>query len=364
MAFVPDPLPPTLSLNWEIHKDLSAADHALGELAGVGSMIPHPHLLISPFLRREAVLSSRIEGTTTTVRQLALLEATGAGASEGGDIKEVTNYVRAMAQGLQLVKRLPVSLRLIRELHRTLLEGVRGRDRRPGEFRIHQNQIGLPEPRFIPPPVVEMNEALGAFEQFLAVPPEHLPPLIHLALSHYQFETIHPFGDGNGRVGRLLIALLMNVPNLYRDESLLPQPLLYLSAYFDRHRDDYYDHLLHISQQGAWEGWIRFFLKGVFEQCHDAIQRSRDLLALQRRYREQVQTIGSSSNLVVLADDLIANPFVTSKSVGRLLRVTPMTVYNLINALVKVGVLKETTGKERNRMWVAEEVLEILREES
>lgn len=265
----------------------SEAERAIGELRGIGHRLPNPHLLINPFLRREAVLSSRIEGTRTNVRQLLVYEAAPEDSTDRADAQEVLNYVEALEYGIKRLDTLPVSLRLLREVHERLLRDVRGQEERPGEFRTIPNHIGretdsIYTARFVPPPPSELVAALDAFERFTASP-YPLPFLVKLALVHYQFETIHPFRDGNGRVGRLLIILLL------RQEGILPTPLLYLSAYFERYRDTYIDHLYAVSREGAWREWIRFFLRGIAEQAQDAIIRSQGLLDLQQTYRQRLQ---------------------------------------------------------------------------
>ena len=244
---------------------LSKADLALGELKGVGQMLPNPHLLISPFLRREAVSSSRIEGTVTDLEQLLLFEAAASDGADLNDRQEVYNYVFALEYGLRRLRDLPVSLRLMKEVHEHLMRGVRGEEKRPGEFRNRQNMIGLQgqtpqEARFVPPPVDEMRSCLRAMETYIGNP-SNIPTLIDLALIHYQFETIHPFLDGNGRLGRLLTSLLLS------ERRCLPQPLLYLSSYFERNKDAYMDSLLAVSQRGEWNRWIDF-LAG---RGHDSI---------------------------------------------------------------------------------------------
>jgi Fic family protein len=259
LAYVPNPLPPEFDLELSTVNLLADAERALGELKGVGQRLPNPRLLINPFLRREAVLSSRIEGTTTGLQQLLLFETAPSDEPGDADVREVANYVAALELGFSLLERLPVSLRLIRQIHERLMEGVRGQEQRPGEFRHIPNLIGhrgaTPDTaRFVPPPVKEMHEALHDLERYIGEHRDDLPFLIQLALVHYQFEVIHPFMDGNGRVGRLLIALQL------RERAYLPQPLLYLSAYFEYHRDAYRDHLLAVSRSGTWTQWIDFFL--------------------------------------------------------------------------------------------------------
>ena len=356
-AFVPDPLPPATAYGSGIWKRLSEADLAVGQLSGMGRMLADPHLLVGPFLRREAVLSSRMEGTVTNLEQLLLFEAAPAAQPQPADITEVSNYVVAMGYGLERLNDLPFSLRLIRELHEHLLRDVRGQDKRPGEFRVSQNYIssyerGVSEDRYVPPPVEQMTQALNEFERFIHEPTD-LPFLIQLALIHYQFEAIHPFADGNGRIGRLMLSLLMC------DRGYLPQPSLYLSAFFERHIDEYIDHLLKVSQTGAWEEWIGFFLEAVAEEANEAIRRSRDLLDLQQAFRGKLQTPRGSALSLELIDCLFEAPVVTMGTVRNRLGVTPRTAQLHIDRLVAAAILVETTGRSRNRVYFAPAIMEI-----
>ena len=269
-AYVPAPLEPAIRLDTELLRHLSMADRALSELAGIARALPDPHLLIGPFVRREAVLSSRIEGTRASFSDLLFFEAARLREKEVPDVLEVANYVRALEYGLDRLEELPLSLRLLREMHRVLLRGVRGDTQTPGEFRRSQNWIGPPgctlmEAVYVPPPVIEMGDALDRLEKYFHSESEY-PPLIRLALIHYQFEAIHPFLDGNGRIGRLLMALLLCT------ERLLSQPVLYLSAYFEKHREEYYQRLFAVSQRGCWEDWIKFFLQAVAVQARTALR--------------------------------------------------------------------------------------------
>lgn len=356
-AFVPDPLPPSLAPTWDTVQLLSDADRALSLLAGIGGQLPNPQLLIQPFLRREAVLSSRIEGTVTTLRQLLLFEATPSRAAT--DVLEVRNYVRALELGLNQLNRLPVSLRLIRLLHRQLLDGVRGTDTRPGEFRREQNMIvsyagQTPyNARFIPPPAAEVMPALHALEAYLHTP-STLPALVRLALIHYQFETIHPFVDGNGRIGRLLITLLLC------EWNYLPQPLLYLSAYLERNRTVYMDLLLGVSQRGAWDEWLRFFLRGVAEQARDAAQRADRLRVLQAEYRQRLQTPRSSTLPLQVIDALFANPILTVPGAARLLGVTPRAAQLVVKRLVDAGIVREIADLQRPRTYISDDIFNVI----
>ena len=267
---MPNLLPPELSLTWELAGELSAADRDVSELAGIGRTLPNPYLLIRPFMHREAVLSSRIEGTQASLSDLYFFEAASVPPSPQSDVLEVRNYVVALEHGLRRMKDLPVSLRLLREVHEKLMAGVAGEHLTPGGFRRSQSWIGPPgctlnEATFVPPPVEELMSSLGELEKFCHAP-SPLPLLIRLALIHYQFEAIHPFLDGNGRIGRLLLTLLLS------SENVLPQPMLYLSAFFERNRDEYYRRLLAVSRDGQWLEWISFFLRGVAEQSRDAVK--------------------------------------------------------------------------------------------
>ena len=357
-AFVPPPLPPALEIDWDLANTLSEADRSLSELSGVARTLPNPHLLIAPFVRREAVLSSRIEGTQAGFSDLIFFEAAPSAKPPIEDVKEVANYVSALEHGLARLKDLPVSLRLIREMHERLMHGVRGESMTPGEFRRSQNWIGPPgctlaDAAFVPPPVAEMTQALSDFEKYLHEPPV-LPPLVRLALIHYQFEAIHPFVDGNGRIGRLLITLLLCV------EGLLPQPLLYLSAFFERHRQEYYRLLMAVSQSGSWRPWIAYFLRGIAEQSSDAVKRANLLLSLRQRYREKMQSARSSALLLQMVDDLFSTPALDVSSASKRLNVTPRAAQLNVDKLIKSGILKEATGRRRNRIFVAAEIIDII----
>jgi len=355
-AFVPHPLPPTLTWSPRLINTLSEADRALGELAGLGRNLVNPNLLIRPFMRREAVLSSRIEGTQATLTDLYTYEGEQLTLLEPPpDVQEVHNYVRALEYGLSRLLEFPLSLRLIREIHARLMEGVRGEEMAPGEFRRRQNCIGPPgcslaEAVFVPPPVPQMHQALDAFERFVYADSD-LPPLVRLGLIHYQFEAIHPFLDGNGRVGRLLLTLLLCA------WELLPEPLLYLSAYFEAHRRAYYERLLAVSQEGAWEAWLGFFLQGVTEQSMDALVRAGRLQDLRERYREQFQVERAAARLLQVVDLLFVQPLTTITQVAGALEVSFASASQYVLQLEGAGVLREITGQARNRVYRADEVL-------
>ena len=355
---MPNLLPPDLSLTWELAGELSAADRGVSELAGIGRTLPNPYLLIRPFMHREAVLSSRIEGTQASLSDLYFFEAASALPSPQSDVLEVRNYVVALEHGLQRMKDLPVSLRLLREVHEKLMTGIGGEHVTPGEFRRSQNWIGPPgctlnEATFVPPPVEELMNSLGELEKFWHAP-SPLPLLIRLALIHYQFEAIHPFLDGNGRIGRLLLTLLLS------SENVLPQPMLYLSAFFERNRDEYYRHLLAVSLDGRWLEWISFFLRGVAEQSRDAVKRSEKLLGVWQRYRQQFQTVRSSASVLKLIDQLFHLPYLTVGSAKSILGVTFRAASLNVEKLVAGGILHELPGRKYGRIFLAREILEVL----
>jgi len=358
-AFVPNPLPPT-NFTWdsELVENLSAADRALGELAGIGRSLPNPHLLVRPFLRREAVLSSRIEGTQASLSDVLAYEAVQLPLFDApDDVREVHNYVRALEYGLERMSSLPVSLRLIRELHGILLEGVRGEQFRAGEFRQGQNFIGPPGSRlttatYVPPPPKEMLKALQQLELYINEP-SNLPPLIRLGLIHYQFEAIHPFPDGNGRLGRLLISMLLCAWNI------LPQPLLYLSAFFEANRPDYYAHLRGVTEKGNWNAWLVFFLSGVSSQALDAAARVKRINDLRENYRQRFQQGRSAARLLQVVDLLFARPLISVRTVEMELGLPYPTAERYIDELVKQGILVGT-GKARNRVFKADEILQVI----
>jgi len=362
-AFVPNPLPPDLELTRGLWTALSAADLAVGRLDGLGRDLANPYLLIRPLIRREAVLSSRIEGTQADLADIFAFEAgqrilfPDKVPVNETDVREVHNYVLALEYGLRRRVHFPVSLRLIREIHSILVRGVRGEHLTPGEFRTSPNWIGpegctLNDATFVPPPPDEMNEALTAFEMYLHAENEY-PPLVRLAFIHYQFEAIHPFLDGNGRIGRLLLALLLV------HWGLLSQPLLYLSEFFERNRDSYYNLLMGVSQRGAWNDWVEFFLVGVGEQATTIAGKARALLELPEKWRSLLTKPGRSSLLPRLADSLVAMPVMTIPQAMEALGVTYRAAQLNVEKLADVGVLKEIHGA-RPRTFFAPEVIQIL----
>jgi Fic family protein len=363
LAFVPHPLPHRVQYGSRIAYALSEASGALGELAGLARQLPNPALLISPFMRREAVLSSRIEGTQTELADLYAYEAgqlilpgVDGGAPEE-DRQEVANYVRALQYGLEALDRRPLSLRLIREVHSHLLDGARGRDKAPGELRRVQNWIGggrnVQDAVFVPPPPPQMKAGMEQLEVYLNSEDPENPPLVRLAMVHYQFEALHPFLDGNGRVGRLLLVLMLVQWNL------LPAPLLYLSGYLERHRSTYYELLLKVSQEGRLEDWIEFFLNGVAEQSKDARARARRLQDLQAEWRKLLTMQRTSSLALRLMDSLFESPVLTIVSAAECLGASYMGARKVIEKLLEAGIVREI-GKENRRVFLAEGVLSAI----
>ena len=347
-AFYPNPLPRRLDLPQEVVKDLDEATGAVHRLGGVGSLLPNPGLLIGPYLKIEAVLSSRIEGTRTELPELLRNEA-GEARTATDDLREVVNHIVATEHGLRRLREdFPMSMRLLCEMHERLLAGVRGRHKRPGEIRDRQNWIGGTAPSnavFVPPPPDAMSEALTDWEHFLHE--TDLPLLIQLALAHYQFEVIHPFSDGNGRIGRLMIPLML----IWR--GVMTQPLLYLSAFFEQYRDEYFDLLLRTSRDGDLLPWVRFFLRGVLRQARDAERRTIRLVRLQQELRDELQAEKRAASVIRLAEHLFRSPIVKATSVAGFLGVTPPTAYAAIDTLVERGDLVEITNRTRNRLYEA-----------
>lgn len=351
-AFIPAPLPPDppIRMSAELTRLLSDADRALGRVDGVASILPNPDLFVAMYVKHEAVFSSQIEGTQSTLEDVLEYEVNPKGEAHPRDVEEVVNYVRAMNHGLARLNELPLSLRLIREIHAELLAGVRGSERTPGEFRRSQNWIGLggcilKDAEFVPPPPHEMKTALGNLEKFLH-DRTSLPVLIHCGLAHAQFETIHPFLDGNGRIGRLLITLLLC------ERKVLERPLLYPSYYFKAHRAQYYDRLMAVRNDGDWEGWLKFFLRGVREVSRAATETARAILNLREHQREMVaQHLAGSTNGLRLLDYLFEHPVLSVRMAQEALSCSYVTAGNVVQELEKLGILKEITGLQRNRLY-------------
>jgi Fic family protein len=355
-AFIPAPLPPDPSIAWdkELQDLLSKADRALGRLDGVAVVLPNPDFFVAVYVRKEAVLSSQIEGTRATLLDILDYETTGVLVK---DVDEVVNYIRAMNKGLERLTTLPLSLRLIREIHAELLKGVRGEHRAPGEFRTTQNWIGPPgstidNATFIPPPPHEMQAALGDLEKYIHKD-DKLPALVKNALIHAQFESIHPFLDGNGRVGRLLITFILV------HDNILKRPLLYLSYFFKKNRQQYYDRLNNIRNKGDWEGWIKFFLKGVYEVSNQATETAQRIIALQEQDRARLADMPNGLKLI---DQLFFNPLITINEIRRLTGISPATAGRLVKQMIQLGILDEITGYARNRKFMYKDYFTILKE--
>jgi len=351
-AFVPAPLPPQLEFSPQLANALSAADAALGELSGLGAVMPNPRLLIGPYVRLEAVSSSRIEGTQASLSDVLADEAGQAASVPTDDVREVRNYVTALEYGVRRLQTLPLSLRLVCELHERLMQGARGGHATPGEFRRSQNWIGPAgstpaTATYVPPPVEEMKEALGQWEKFLHVR-ETLPDLVQCALMHEHFEAIHPFLDGNGRVGRLLITLFLI------ERGRLSLPLLYLSEFIERHRRDYYASLQAVRTHGDWSNWIIYFLNGVRWSARRAIRQARELIALRETLLRKLAHVPKALPLV---DALFENPYIGPPRVMALTGVSDPTARRLIAKAEQAGVLRELSGRRWGKQYVASEVL-------
>jgi len=358
-AFHPNRLPPQLDWTPALVTALADASMLVGRLAGEGRRLPNPHALIRPFIRREAVLSSRIEGTQATLGELLAAEVGATVERSPDDLREVGNYVRALEHGIKRLQSLPMSLRLVRELHEHLMTGVRGGHATPGDFRRTQNWIGRPgetlaQAKYVPPPPDALGEHLSAWERFLHE--RMLPPLVHIALAHYQFEAIHPFLDGNGRVGRLLITLQLC------ERNILPAPLLYLSAFFEATRSDYYAGLRAVSEQADWEGWVQYFLNGVARQSEDAVSRAERINQLLTNWRDELSGQAGTKVALRMLDMLGGNPFLTPRGAEEKLRLAYNTVMRAIGQLVKLKVLREVREAKRDRVYCAQTVLAILEE--
>lgn len=354
-AFVPDPLPPKLSYDGELVTLLSAADAALSELSGLGRLLPNPHLLIAPWMAREAVLSSRIEGTRASISDVLIDEVGGerVGAKPPDDLDEVRNYITALEHGIRRLPKLPLSLRLVREIHAKLMKGVRGDKATPGEFRKSQNWIGATgstpaTAAYVPPPVTEMHACLDQWEKFLHQR-DNMPVLVQCALVHEQFEAIHPFLDGNGRVGRLLVTLFL------MERGRLSQPLLYLSDYIDEHRKDYYDLLQRVRTHGDWDSWLRYFINGVKLIASDAVKRTTHVIELREEFRKRVS---DKPKALALVDQLFTNPYVTVARAMEALNVTYPTALKAVELLVERKLIEKLGERRWAKLYVCRPVLE------
>ncbi len=358
-AFAPAPLPPEppLELQGALAVLLADASVALGRLDGILGILPNPDLFVAMYVRQEAVLSSQIEGTQASLADVLQFEADHDDPPRVKDVEEVVNYVHAMNHGLARLPELPLSLRLIREIHEKLMAGVRGQHLEPGEFRRTQNWVGpggcqLKDASFVPPPPDQLLDVLGQLESFLH--DKALPPLIHAGLAHAQFETIHPFLDGNGRVGRLLITFLLC------ERKVLSKPLLYLSVYLKKHRAQYYDRLQAVRIDGDWEGWILFFLRGVLDVAETAHETAKRILALRQQHQQKLHLEKkSSANLLRALDLLFEQPIQTAAGLADKLDVSYPTANGLLSRLQELQILEESTGFRRNRKFAYEPYLRL-----
>lgn len=360
-AFVPNPLPPSppVTPDAALRESLDQALLALGRLDSVSTLLPDTDLFLYTYVRKEAVLSSQIEGTQSSLSDLLLFELEEAPGAPLDDVTEVSNYVAALEHGLKRVRAdFPLSNRLIREIHEKLLTKGRGSDRQPGEFRTSQNWIGGTRPgnaSFVPPPHELLAECMGALEKFLHDVPVRTPTLIKAALAHVQFETVHPFLDGNGRVGRLLITLL------FCAEGVLQQPLLYLSLYFKQHRQRYYDLLMAVRKEGDWEAWLAFFADAVHDTATNAVKTARSVVDLFNRDRDSIRAIGrGASSAVQVHHELQRRPAATIGWLVKKTRLTAPTVGKALEALIELKVVREITGRQRSRVYVYDKYLDVL----
>lgn len=362
-AFVPNPLPPNppITIDSETQFFLSAADRKLGRLDGITRILPNPDLFLAMYVKKEAVLSSQIEGTQASLVDVLDVPVEGtASAEKKSGVEDVVNYVRAMNRGLEMLDELPLSLRLIREIHAILLQGVRGSDRNPGEFRTSQNWIGPPgctitDATFVPPPADEMLKAMGDLELFFYDSSELIPPLIKIALIHAQFETIHPFLDGNGRIGRLLITFWLC------QQEILSKPLLYLSYYFKQNRAEYYDRLMDVRLKGDWENWIKFFLKGVETVSEEAVDSAASIIRLKDEYSRVLMNHAGGNNHQKLLDYLFETPVITRKEVTEKLSISSPTAGELLDTFCAFGILDDLTPeKQRNKKYSFGRYISIL----
>lgn len=362
-AFIPAPLPPEpdIEFDGELRTLLSQADRDIARLDAIAALLPNPDLFVAMYVRHEAVLSSQIEGTQSTLEDVLAFEAQAAAQHDSPkDVEEVVNYVRAMNHGLKRLAELPLSLRLLREIHGELMRNVRGGEKSPGEFRTSQNWIGpsgstLPTASFVPPPPHELMNALGALENFLHEGKTTVPLLVRCGLAHAQFETIHPFLDGNGRVGRLLITLMLC------EEGALSRPLLYLSVFLKAHRAEYYDRLTAIRQNGHWEPWLKFFMRGVSQTARAATRTAHDIVALRESHRTALL---KNPKALKLLDSLFQQPMVSPNHIAAIVGCTHPTAVKLARDLEARGWLREVTGYERNRLYRYQPYLDLFHRET
>lgn len=361
-AFIPKPLPPEppLQFDSELTHLLSQADQSIGRLDGIIKHIPNPDLFVLMYVKKEAVLSSQIEGTQASLADILEKEENIIAGESDDDVKVTLNYIKALNEGLELAKKLPMSLRLIKELHRILLTGTRGESRHPGEFRTTQNWIGahnstLTTARFVPPPPDEMNQALNDLEKYLHQPKAY-PVLIESGLVHVQFETIHPFADGNGRIGRLLITFMLSLNNV------ISQPILYLSYYLKKNRSEYYDRLIAVRDNDDWEGWLKFFLKGIIDTSNNAVELTNKIGQLQKRNLELVRANMPrySAKSIELLEKIYIHPIFTVNKAAELCGVTYNAAKGIIRRLIELKIIAEPPEKKRNQKYHFREYINLL----
>ncbi len=362
-AFIPEPLPPRPPIRYDgdLRNLLSQADRELARLDGITSVLPNPELFVAMYVKKEALLSSQIEGTQASLEGVLEFEANLTPKENIDDIKEVVNYIRALNYGIEKLKTLPMSLRLIKEIHKILISGTRGSHKTPGEFRKTQNWIGPPgaslnDATFVPPPPDMILELMGNLEKFIHSE-DNIPPLVKIAIIHSQFETIHPFLDGNGRMGRLLITFY-----LYW-KGILNHPLLYLSFYLKKHRNEYYSRLMDVREKGDWEGWLKFFLKGVIDVSQEASRTASRIIKLKENLiKKLIEKKIGSGYAVGLIELLFQTPIVTAKNVQDRLGIRSKDTTNkLVNKFNGMGILKEISGKKRYKKYIFSDYVEIIK---
>ncbi len=361
-AFVPKKLPPDppICIDLEMQNLLSLADRKLGRLDGITEILPNPELFVAMYVKKEAVLSAQIEGTQASLIDVLNTPSNDPKDRAYNEVSEVVNYVSAMNWGLQNLSKLPLSLRLIRNIHKVLLEDVRGSNKNPGEFRKSQNWIGpqgctIETATFVPPTVEDMEQAMSDLELYM-YEEDNIPALIKIAMIHAQFETIHPFLDGNGRMGRLLITFWLC------QQEILSQPLLYLSYYFKQNRLEYYDRLMAVRTKGDWENWIKFFLRGVASVSDEAINSAKQIISLQTKYSNHIlKHEKSNSNYTVLLNLLFEKPIITKKDVAELLGISLPTASTMVDFFCRIGILRDQNPeKKRYKVFAFDEYLTIL----
>lgn len=357
LVFVPNKLPPEIDFNRKIILALSKADSTISKLSGAALLLPNPALLVAPYMRKEALSSSRIEGTRISLSDYFLAEAKGE-EDKNPDASEVVNYVRAMDYALNEIKEKNIDLNLLKEMHKILMNQVRGKDKLPGQYRPLQNWIGSPGSKpqnatFVPPPAQNVEQLMQDMINYINTFNE-TPILIKAALLHYQFETIHPFCDGNGRIGRALIALY------FCKKKKISKPLLYISGFFEKYRKEYNRILNETNRTGNFEDWILFFLEAVKTQSQDALERSIKLQQLKESYRNKIQNQSQSNSILQVVDHLFINPYIQIARLSRIISTTYPTSKKIVNKLVDIGILRQVDNQERNKTYVAYEILDII----